>query len=234
MSSVWQRYVAVAMMFLLLLSPLALGEGAATVGRDRSDRRATSRPLTWRQQIEAKLAEKVTLDFADTPVGDVVEFLRSLSGVNMIIDPGVLEEGGDMPITLKVTDIQMKLALNWIVRLARLKYVIRDEAIFISDAEGIGGEMVTKSYDVRDLLFTIEDADSSQMAAAGGGGGGGSGGFSLGGGSGGGGDEEDSGGIRDRAANLIKLVLNTVKPESWGHVELLGVYGEDEEDEEWF
>lgn len=91
----------------------------------------------WEKEFEAKLDEKVSFEFVQTPLSEVVRFLQNLTGLSMILDPRACEEVGDVSISLKVSDMRLRLALGWILRLANLTYDLRDGAIFISTPEGI-------------------------------------------------------------------------------------------------
>jgi len=75
---------------------------------------------TWKADLIKKLQKKVTFDFVDTPLDEAVAFLRQISGVTIIVDPKVTAAGAAPNINLRVTDMSMDLALEWILRLANL------------------------------------------------------------------------------------------------------------------
>ena len=171
-------------------------------------------------KIKESLTKPVTLDFAETPVTDVVTFLQDFTGVNMILDPNAVEDGGPS-ITLKVEDMPLEKALGFILQFAQLDYEIRGDALFISDEEGLS-DYDLRTYDVRDLLISIQDKESTEfnMAAGGGGaGGGGGGGLS---GLGGGSDEEEGLDITERATDLLTLITRIIEPQSWRYVFVSG------------
>lgn len=86
--------------------------------------------------IKKKLQRKVTFEFVDTPLADAIEFLRQLTNVTIVIDPKVMEKK-PAPINLRVTDMQMDAALQWILKLAELDYMVADGAIYINTPEAI-------------------------------------------------------------------------------------------------
>ncbi|MGD0091102.1 MAG: STN domain-containing protein [Planctomycetota bacterium] len=86
----------------------------------------------WKQEIKKKLVRKVSFEFVDTPLGEAIQFLNSLTKANIIIDPKVADKSSKTPITLRVQDMEMELALKWILRLAELKYELRNQAVFIT------------------------------------------------------------------------------------------------------
>ena len=88
-------------------------------------------------KIAEKLDERISLDFADTPVTDVVAFLHDVSRINMMLDPSAIDDKTPL-ITLKVEDMTLRAALDVILRrFARLNYVVRSDGLFISDARTI-------------------------------------------------------------------------------------------------
>ena len=82
--------------------------------------------------------------------------------MTIILDPRAFEAGGDssMPITLKVQNMSLELALKWILRLADLDFSLRNEAIFISNSQNLAGDVELKIYDVKGrLVKTLVDRD---------------------------------------------------------------------------
>ena len=86
----------------------------------------------WEAEIRQKLARKVTFDFVDMPLEDAMNFMRNLSKVTMVIDPKVMAPNPPAPIKLRVSDMSLDLALEWILKLDDLHYVLCDNALFIS------------------------------------------------------------------------------------------------------
>ena len=86
--------------------------------------------------ILARLDDRISLDFAETPMTDVVAFLHDVSGINMMLDPDAVYREGPA-ITLKCEDLRLGDALDTILGGAGLGYVVR-KGLFISDEEGLG------------------------------------------------------------------------------------------------
>jgi hypothetical protein len=85
----------------------------------------------WKRETRQKLSRKVTFEFVDTPLEEAIAFLRSLVNVTIVIDPKVIA-GGLPTINLRVTDMGVDLALQWILRLADLEYDLRHRAVYVS------------------------------------------------------------------------------------------------------
>ncbi|MCX7806179.1 MAG: hypothetical protein N3A38_13460, partial [Planctomycetota bacterium] len=112
----------------------------------------------WQQEIMRRMARKVSFDFVDTPLSEVIAYLTSLTRVNIILDPKAAQEGADKaPITLRVREMELETALRWILRLANLDYDLRNQAVFISSRKHLGSTLELEVYDVRDLTMTIEN-----------------------------------------------------------------------------
>jgi len=139
----------------------------------------------WRREIEDKLERQVSFDFIETPLNQIVEFLRTVSGINIVLDSRGIEAAGKdpaMPITLRVSRISLRDALDWITEFGNLKWTMRKGVVLISDATQLAQERYMTIYDVRDLLGSVPDFagptfDLEQQTGSGTGGGGG--GFSF-------------------------------------------------------
>lgn len=101
---------------------------------------------------------KVTLDFSDTPLAQVVNFLQDVSGINMIVDPSVYEAGEEeLNIDLQVQDLQLENALNLILTLKKLAMNIENGVLVIASTEKARGKKKLQLFDVRDLTGGIND-----------------------------------------------------------------------------
>ncbi len=91
---------------------------------------------TAEDKIKKALTRKVSFEFVDTPLTDALDFIRRLSNVAIVVDPKIIADGKDKAaINLRVTDMNMDLALEWILKLAELDYKIRNQAIYIFSPE---------------------------------------------------------------------------------------------------
>lgn len=113
----------------------------------------------WVAELKGALQRRVSFDFVETPLEDVVSFIQSIADINIILDTAALaaKPHAQAPITLKVTDMRLESALDWIVKLSELTYVFQDEAIFISDRTGVDPHPQVRIYDVTDLVTTVRD-----------------------------------------------------------------------------
>ncbi|QDU63536.1 hypothetical protein Pan216_44160 [Planctomycetes bacterium Pan216] len=190
-------------------------------------------------KIRRALTQPVSVDFQDTPLRDVIEFLRDLTGANIVIDQNGLDELGldpDVPTTLHLESVSLKSALRLILRPMELTYLIEDEVLLITSEQVAADELITKVYPVADLVIPIIDFNSGNVGLSGALGGGNAGQGALGSG---GGNNAGQGignfgafgvqGINNnRPANnntggdisedLIELIKRVIAPETWDSV----------------
>ena len=113
----------------------------------------------WQTRIYEKLQEVISIDFTDTPLIDIIDFIRDAADVNIVVDRPGCEDRIFTPITIKLTEVKIESCLRWVLSLADLGYTYRDEAIFISAKELIpeAERVHVAVYDVRDLTAPVAD-----------------------------------------------------------------------------
>lgn len=202
---------------------------------------ASSAALPAASVVRAQLAERLPeLRFQGTTLGDAIDFLRDVSQANIVVNWKALDTIGvskDTPLNLHLADISLAKSLDLILDEASggdsVTYYVDDGVIEITTRELADHNMVTRVYDVEDLIMEIPDfnnapqfsLDASQNQS----------GSSSGGGSGGGGL---SGGTTvtnqlfngsgttmlnrqvvptkaERAQNLVDLIKDVIFPDVW-------------------
>ncbi len=122
-------------------------------------------PEAWEGRIRGALERKVTFDFVETPLPDVVSFLGSVADLNIVLDTEAAK-GAAPTVTLRVQDMRLASALNWICKLVGYGYTLRDEALFLSKPERIPEKTVLKVYDITDLTMEIKNFRGRHTALA--------------------------------------------------------------------
>lgn len=110
----------------------------------------------WQQKIREHLRQPIgAFDEDQSTVGRILRFLMDRSGIQIKLDPRIQAEHedkqissfsdrtGTIPLEHKLTELTDALGLKW-----TLKY----HGVFISDAEGVRGEVKPLFLDVKDLL----------------------------------------------------------------------------------
>src|ERR1041384_3858606 len=80
---------------------------------------------------------KVTVDFQDVRLSDTVDYLRDVTGLNLIILPKALEKEGDGKIRLKVKDLTVKSVLKLLLQSRGLTASWRDGALVVLPKEAL-------------------------------------------------------------------------------------------------
>lgn len=155
----------VSSVFLYLVAS-GLGRTCEAAGAGLVPQQPAGPVLTAREDSQAlaairqKLADPVTLEFVETPLSDVVDFVKDYTGINIVIDKPALEEEGinsDTPVSIHVQSIKLASALNLLVGQYNLTWMLRDECLILTSRLTAGNHVVTRSYPVGDLVATPED-----------------------------------------------------------------------------
>ncbi|HEY3227424.1 MAG TPA: hypothetical protein VGK61_10580, partial [Planctomycetota bacterium] len=89
---------------------------------------------------------------------DVIAYFQEYSGLNFHLDAGVANSGQEPArVTLKVRDVTLKTALKLVLNPRDLVCVYRDGVLLVAPKSKVASFTVTRVYDVRDLLFKLED-----------------------------------------------------------------------------
>lgn len=121
-----------------LVCPLDEAESAELQGKG-VDGPITGTRSPW-PELEAKLKEKISFDFTDTPFKEALASIEHTAEVAIVLDEAVAANIAEAEVTLKVAGMELAQALDWIVNMAGLKHTLKDGAIFISTEAGIAGE----------------------------------------------------------------------------------------------
>ena len=100
---------------------------------------------------------KVTVDFEDVKLPEAIEYLRDVSGLNLVILPKAMEKDGESKIRLKVKDLSVKSVLKLLLSSRGLTASYRDGAIVILPKEELQSSTTMRIFDVRALQVKIQD-----------------------------------------------------------------------------
>lgn len=114
--------------------------------------------------VAAALKKKVSLDFVETPLQDVLSFISSQVDVTFILDAEAVPDHASS-VTLKVTDMALDHALSWLCVPIGLVYAERDGAIAITSRARLDKTFPPKRLG-RWFVSPPEDAASVQKKLA--------------------------------------------------------------------
>lgn len=180
-----------------LWSGLVLWAGAAEQGKKGPGKKGAAvtqprepySPGMNEQRIENALRAPTSVEFFETPLKDVLDFLRDHHQIQINLDTKNVEDVGvssDTPITRTLDNVSLASALNLILRDLELTWTVKDEVLLITTPEQAQREefLITKLYDVADLVVVRDEAGEL-------------------------GDDYDS---------LIELLTTQVRPNTWDNV----------------
>ncbi len=171
----------------------------------------------------------------EVPLKEVIEWLREFTGANVTVRWQVLTDAGvnaDELITIKLKNSRLSQVLWMIMNEAggrdlKLAYRAAGNDIILSTQEDLGKEMISKVYDLRDMLAGIARFEAplmdpgqamSQMSSGSGGGGGGGGGSSL---FRGGQQQQRQGSAATTGdegpemRKILDIIQTTIEPDTW-------------------
>lgn len=114
-------------------------------------------------RIEKALRDQLKsngLDFAETPLEQVIAVLQDDYGIPIKLDTPALDEiglGPDEPVSINVRDISLQSALRLMLRPLNVTYIIRNEVLIITTPEEAESQLLTCVYDIRDIVGNPND-----------------------------------------------------------------------------
>jgi type II secretory pathway component GspD/PulD (secretin) len=117
-------------------------------------------------EVESKLTNlKITLDFKDSPLEAVVDYLREISGLNVFVDAKVAEK--QIRVSLKVTEISLRSIFSLMLRPHGCETMYRDGVVMLMTKEDVADRTVKMElYDCRDILHPIIDFPGVEIMLA--------------------------------------------------------------------
>jgi hypothetical protein len=135
--------IIIAALTLSLFGGYCYGADAAST--DQSALSPTD--LAEEKKFKDLLAQKITVKFENVEFTTVITELKKLAQIDFVLDPAI--DYTEVPaVTLDVIEMKLKHVLEYIGRLESLHFVMRHGSVFVSNAKGILGELITKSYDI--------------------------------------------------------------------------------------
>lgn len=118
------------------------------------------------KEILEKLAGvPMTLSLSDTSLSDAVDWFRTVTGVNFIVSPTIIDSGDEPIYTVTAGPMPAMEALELLLEISStpLTYRIKDGVIrILSTEEAVGGQIL-EIYDIRDLAKIITNFPSKDF-----------------------------------------------------------------------
>ncbi|HMC89258.1 MAG TPA: hypothetical protein VKI17_06905 [Gemmataceae bacterium] len=137
--------------------------------KEKTAARSTAVKLTAKEKaILRALSEKITVNFKNTKLQDVLDTLETKLGVTLVPpDQESLKEieaSYDTPITLNLRGVSARTVLRKVFADLGMTYVIKDESIYIVSQQRAKELMVTRAYYIGDILAAMSTAPVQPLA----------------------------------------------------------------------
>jgi hypothetical protein len=113
-------------------------------------------PLTaTERKIDEALTKPTQMEFVETPLQDVVDFLKEYHGIEIQLDKKALDQANvatDAAVTLNLKGVRLVSALNLMLGKLDLAWTVRDDVLLITSQDNSEALAVTKLYAVGDLV----------------------------------------------------------------------------------
>ena len=110
------------------------------------------------KEIRGRLAsQKIDVDMDNMPLEDALNVIRSYTGYNIILDPKAREEHSSDVVTLSLKNLSVRSILKIMLGDKELTLVYRRGVLVVVPKAEVSMKVVTKVYDVKDLLYTIRN-----------------------------------------------------------------------------
>ncbi|MEM6469282.1 MAG: hypothetical protein AAF802_06905 [Planctomycetota bacterium] len=117
------------------------------------------------QKLKAQLTTPVSVQFRNRPLEEVINDLSKVTGLPMVLNRRAMQAVNvqpDAPVSLELAnEVELKSALNLILKELDLGYQIEDEVVQITSREAMRANVVTRTYKVADLVTPIPNFVSS-------------------------------------------------------------------------
>lgn len=157
----------------LVIACMLLMFAGKVVGEDATARSSETAAQSAEDRIEVVLDGqlKVSLDFNDTPLLDVVTQLEGDYGIPILFDRSALDEvaiAPDTEVTISISNVTLRSALDLMLRqpeMQDLTYIIEDEVLLITTNDVANATMQTIVYRVDDFEHFVRSKGESKSTS---------------------------------------------------------------------
>lgn len=113
--------------------------------------------------------ESITMNFTEAPLPEVIDFLRTTTGLNIIIAPSVFTEFPEeeaLKVEITVKELKLSSILNLILANNDLTYRVENGVIIVSTKTDATEKAILDLYDVRDLTGKLTDFAGPELDLA--------------------------------------------------------------------
>jgi hypothetical protein len=119
-------------------------------------------------KIREELKKPTTFEFSETPLKDIVAFLKKLHDINIEFDRKALDDVQINPdetlITRQLKGVSLRSALNLVLEQLDLTYVIENEVLLVTTPDRVRARAVPEIFDISALGLKPDDRDALSKA----------------------------------------------------------------------
>ncbi len=110
------------------------------------------------QDILNKLKSiRITIDMQNAPLTAVVDYIREISGLNIVIDTKAIPSPAEEMISIKVSDIVLEGALRLMLTPKQKAHMVQGGVVIVTSQDVLKKQVKLELYDVQDLTYGIQD-----------------------------------------------------------------------------
>jgi hypothetical protein len=116
-------------------------------------------PSPAERRIEDALKSPTSIEFVETPLHDLVDYLKDLHHIEIQLEEKGLADvnvGPDTQITKNLKGISLRSALNQLLGDLGLDYAVQNEVLWITSPKRLDAHPTTKLYYVADLVARLD------------------------------------------------------------------------------
>lgn len=108
---------------------------------------------------------KVSVELENAPIEDLVEIVRQHLNKNFVVSPKVWGEHSseDLRISVKLKEVSVHTLLRVTLRPRDLTVTVSEGVLMVVPRSAVTEEIITKIYDIRDLVLPIRDFTPPQV-----------------------------------------------------------------------
>lgn len=112
---------------------------------------------TGAQAIEAALQKPISCEFVETPLKDVIDYLKDVARIEIFLDDSGLKEAGIDPaasVTCNLRGLRLEKVLDLVLKSEKLSWTIHDDVLYVATPAKLDSEefCTSRVYDVADLV----------------------------------------------------------------------------------
>lgn len=109
------------------------------------------------------LDRTISVEFDAVPLEDALQTVRAQLGTNLTIDPAVRDAHGAVPVSMRLKDVSVRTVLRIMLDERGLTLTRREGVLAVVTKESIADRVVTRVYDVRDLIHAAPQFPGPRM-----------------------------------------------------------------------